>query len=129
MKGVFKYATEDDERIFGSGRSSSVGGTPSPPKKYPKRLKRLSLGMPLCILFSINNHQFVLLHTIFLSLHMLCARLGASRSLIFSLFLFCFLFITTSILAFMFWERNPLHSTVEHNIGFRAYLSFCVYSL
>src|SRR4051812_4158368 len=37
--------------------------------------------MPPCIPLSINNHQFVLLHTIFLSLHVSCAMLGASRSL------------------------------------------------
>src|SRR4051812_23805028 len=78
MKGVFKCAKEDDERRSGSVKRSSLGMPPVTPKKYSRRLKCLSLGMPPCIPFSINNHQFVLLHTIFLSLHVLCAILGAS---------------------------------------------------
>src|ERR1041385_8141552 len=61
MKGVFKCAMEDDERTF-------------------RRLKRLSLGMPPSIPFFINNYQFVSRCTIFLSLHALCAILGASCS-------------------------------------------------
>ena len=51
------------------------------PKKYSRRLKCLSLGMPPSIPFSINNYQFVFRSTIFLSLHALCAMLGASCSL------------------------------------------------
>src|ERR1043165_8942514 len=39
--------------------------------------------MPPCIPFFINNHQFVSRCTIFLSLHALCAMLGASHSLLF----------------------------------------------
>src|ERR1041384_4707796 len=78
MKGVFKYAKEDDKRRFGSVKRSSLGMPPCTPKKYSRRLKRISLGMPPCIPFSINNHQSVLLHTIFLSLHALCAIIGAS---------------------------------------------------
>src|ERR1043165_9962165 len=78
MKGVFKCAKEDDERRSGSVKHSSLGMPPCTPKKYSRRLKRLSLGMPPCIPFSINDHQFVLLHTIFLSLHMSCAMLGTS---------------------------------------------------
>ena len=88
MKGVFKCAKEDDERRSGSVKSSSLGMPPCAPKKYSRRLKRLSLGMPPCIPFFINNHQFVLLHTIFLSIHMLWAMLGASRSFLFSLLFF-----------------------------------------
>src|SRR4051812_46094815 len=85
MKGVFKCANEDDERRSGSVKGSSLGMPPCTPNKYSRRLKCLSLGMPPCIPFSINNHQFVLLHTIFLSIHMLCAMLRASHSLLFSL--------------------------------------------
>src|SRR4051812_30441107 len=88
MKGVFKCAKEDDERRSGSVKLSSLGMPPCTPKIYSRRLKHLNLGMPPCIPFSINNHQFVLLHTIFLSLHVLCAILGVSRSLLFSLFSF-----------------------------------------
>ena len=63
-----------------------LGDAPMHPKKYSRKLKRPNLGMPPCIPFSINNHQFVYLHAIFLSLHMICAMLGASHSLLFSLF-------------------------------------------
>src|SRR3954470_21276031 len=117
MKEVFKYEKEDDERRFGSVKRSILGMPPCTPKKYPRRLKCLSLGMPPCIPFSINNHQFVLLHAIFLSLHVLCAKLGAPRSFLFSLFKFCLLFIITWIISFIVWERNTLPSPLEHNIG------------
>ena len=112
----------DDERRYRSVKRSSLGMPPCTPRNIQRRLKRLSLGMPPCIPFSINNHQFVHLHAIFLSLHMLCAMLGASRSLLFSLFQFCLLFITSRNLAYLVWERDTLHSTLEHNIGFHAYL-------
>src|SRR4051812_32466329 len=82
MKGVFKCAREDDERRFGSVKRSSLGMPPCIPNKYSRRLKRLSLGMPPCIPFFINNYRFVLRLTIFLSLHALCAMLGASCSLL-----------------------------------------------
>src|SRR3954468_9811096 len=83
MKVVFKCAMEDDEIRSGSVKRSSLGIPPCTPKKYSRRVKRLSLGMPPCIPFFINNYQFVLRYTIFLSLHALCAMLGASRSLLF----------------------------------------------
>src|SRR3954465_695483 len=83
MKGVFKCAMEDDERRSWSVKRSSLGMPRCTPNKYSRRLKRLSLGMPPCIPFFINNYQFVPRFTIFLSLHALCAMLGASRSLLF----------------------------------------------
>src|SRR3954462_5356434 len=83
MKGVFKCAMEGDERRSWSVKRSSLGVPPCTPNKYSRRIKRLSLGMPPCIPFSINNYQFVPCYTIFLSLHALCAMLGASRSLLF----------------------------------------------
>src|SRR3954470_5185969 len=89
MKGVFKCAMEDGERTSMSVKRSSLGMPTCTPNKYSRRLKRLSLGMPPCIPFFINNHQFIPRCTIFLSLHALCAMLGASRSL---LFLGCFAF-------------------------------------
>ena len=62
------------------------------PNKYSRRLKRLSLGMRPCIPLFINNYQFVPRCTIFLSLHALCAMLGASRSFLFLVFfLLCLL--------------------------------------
>src|SRR3954467_4534183 len=89
MKGVFKCATEDDERRSRSVKRSRLGMPTCNPNEYSRILKRLSLGMPPCIPFFINNHQFVPRCAIFLSLHMLCAMLGASRSL---LFLVCLVF-------------------------------------
>src|SRR3954452_1715360 len=83
MKGVLKCAMEDDERRSWSVKRSSLGMPMCTPNKYSRRLKRLSLGMPPCIPFFINNYQFVPHCTIFLSLHALCAMLGASRSLLF----------------------------------------------
>src|ERR1044072_5036557 len=83
MKGVFKCAMEGDERRSWSVKCSSLGMPPCTPNKYSRRLKLLSLGIPPCIPFFINNYQFVPHCTIFLSLHVLCAMLGASRSLLF----------------------------------------------
>src|SRR4051812_44913002 len=83
MKGVFKCAMEGDERRSWSVKRSSLGMPPCTPNKYSRRLKLLSLGMPPCIPFSISNYQFVPRSTIFLSLHALCAMLGASCSLLF----------------------------------------------
>src|SRR3954469_21721770 len=82
MKGVFKCAMKNDERRSWSVNHSSLGMPMCTPNKYSRRLKRLSLGMPPCIPFFINNYQFVPRCTIFLSLHALCAILGASRSLL-----------------------------------------------
>src|SRR4051812_13928185 len=111
MKRVFKCAKKDDERRSGSVKGSSLGMPPYTPKKHSRRLKHLSLGMPPCIPFSINNHQFILPHTIFLSIHMLCAMLGASCIyflVFFSLFLFCLMFITSWTLAYLVCKRNTL---------------------
>src|ERR1043165_772457 len=90
MKGVFKCTMEDDERRSWSVKRSSLGMPMCTPNKYSRRLKRLRLGMPPCIPFFINNHQFFPRCTIFLSLHALCAMLGASRSLLFYVS-FCFI--------------------------------------
>src|SRR3954470_750637 len=92
-KGVFKCAMESDERRSWSVKRSSLGMPPCTPNKYSRSLKCLSLGMPPCIPFFIYNYQFVPRCTIFLSLHALCAMLGASRSL---LFLVCFSFVCCS---------------------------------
>src|SRR3954462_12423039 len=91
MKGVFKCAMEDDERRSWSVKRTSFGMPMCTPNKYSRRLKRLILGMPPWIPFFINNYQFVPRCTIFLSLHALCAMLGASRSLLYLVLVFCFL--------------------------------------
>src|SRR3954471_4480857 len=118
MKGVFKCAREDDERRYESVKRSSMGIPPCTPKKYSRRLKRLSLGMPPCIPFSIKNHQFLLLHTIFLSLHMLCAILGASCIY----FLVYLLLIVVHnkldpILHCLGEKRAPLHPRTQHRFS------------
>src|SRR3954470_20087661 len=95
MKGVFKCAMEDDKRRSWSVKRSSLGMSMCTPNKYSRKLKRLSLGMPPCIPFFINNYQFVPHCTIFLSLHALCAMLGASCSLVFSFLKLCLRFITS----------------------------------
>ena len=128
MKGVFKCAKDDDERRSGSVKRSSLGMPPCTPRNIQGDSSIEAWGFPPCIPFSINNHQFVLLQTIFLSLHALCAMLGASCSLLFSLLQLCFLSITSQNPAFIVWKRNTLHFTLEHNIVFHAYLC-CVCSL
>src|SRR4051812_47873641 len=118
MKGVFKCATEGDKRRSWSVKRSSLGMPPCTPKKYSRRLKRLSLGRPSCIPFSINNYQFVLRSTIFLSLHVLCAKLGASRSLVFK-FSFGFLAVHKKLeLSFLcVGEKHaPLKTRISHRI-------------
>src|SRR3954462_3479462 len=102
MKGVFKCAMEGDERRFMSVKRSSLGMPTCTPNKYSRRLKRLSLGMPPCIPFFINNHQFVPRCTIFLSLHMLCAMLGPSRSLLFLVCLALFAIVTSQTPTYSF---------------------------
>jgi len=63
---------------FRSVKRSSLGMPPCTPKKYSRRLKRLSLGMPPVHPLLHRHYQFVSRSTIFLSLHVLCAMLGAS---------------------------------------------------
>src|SRR3954453_21120160 len=96
MKGVFKCAMEDDERRSWSVKRSSLGIPMCTPNKYSRRLKCLRLGMTTCIPFFINNYQFVPRCTIFLSLHALCAMIGASRSLLF-LVSFAFLAVSSKV--------------------------------
>ena len=128
MKGVFKCAREDDERRCGSAKRSSLGMPPCTPKKYPRRLKCLSLGMPPCIPFSINNQQFVLRSTIFLSLHALCAMLGASCSLFpfqFSLALFAVHNKLEPSFLCVGEKHAPLHPRTQHRI-FMLIFAVCV---
>src|SRR3954468_5791173 len=96
MKGVFKCAMEDDERRSWSVKRSSLGMPMCTPTKYSRILKRLSLGTPPCIPFFIYNYQFVPRCTIFLSLLVLCAMLGASRSLPFLGLFFASFAVVTS---------------------------------
>src|ERR1043165_5842454 len=125
MKGVFKCAMEDDERRSWSVKRSSLGMPMCTPIKYSRRLKRLSLGMPPCIPFFINNHQFVPHCTIFLSLHALCATLGASRSLLF-LGLFFFVCCSNKLDPSLLFFLGEIHAPLELKllIGFACLFSF-----
>src|SRR3954463_6388235 len=94
-----------------------IGDAPMHPKKYSRILKRLILGMPPCIPFSINNYQFVPRSTIFLSLHVLCAKLGASRSLV--LFYFASLAVHNKLeprFIFVGEKHAPLQTRISHRI-------------
>src|SRR3954466_12698555 len=94
------------------------------PNKYSRRLKRLSLGMPPCIPLFINNYQFVPRSTIFLSLHALCAMLGASRSLLF-LGLFCFVWCSNKLDPSLLICVGEIHAPLELEllIGFACLFS------
>ena len=117
---------EDDERRSWSVKRSSLGMPMCTPNKYSRRLKRLSLGMPPCIPFFINNYQFVSRCTIFLSLHALCAMLGASRSLLFQVFFALFAVVTSQTPAYSFvWERYTLLLNQNSSQDLHAYSFSC----
>ena len=98
---------------------------PCTPKKYSRRLKRLSLGMPPCIPFSINiiSSSFVPLYFY----HFMCYVLCLERLAFSFLFSFLQLFITSRNSAFFMWERNTLHFYLEHNIEFSCLSLLCVF--
>src|SRR3954468_17585528 len=103
----------------------SLGMPPCTPNKYSRRLKRLSLGMPPCIPFFINNYQFVPRCTIFLSLHALCPMLGASLSLLFLVSFVLFVVVTSYTRAFFCVGEKHAQLKLEYFIGF-ACLFFVV---
>ena len=109
---------EDHERRSWSVKRSSLGMPMCTPNKYSRRLKRLSLGMPQCIPFFINNYQFVPHCTIFLSLHVLCAMLGASRSLLFLVCFALFVVVTSQTSAFFCVGEKHAPLKLEHLIGY-----------
>ena len=94
---------------------------PCTPKKYSRRLKRLSLGMPPCIPFSINiiSSSFVPLYYNHFMCYVLCLERLA--------FSFLQFFITSRNSAFFMWERNTLHFYLEHNIEFSCLSLLCMF--
>src|SRR4051812_25265082 len=124
MKGVFKCAMDGDERRSWSAKRSSLGMPMCTPNKYSRRLKSLTLGMPPCIPFFINNYQFVPRCTIFLSLHALCAMLGASRSLLFLVSFALFAVVTSLTPSFFCVAEEHAPLKLEYLIGF-AFLFLC----
>src|SRR3954470_8093100 len=125
MKGVFKCAMDDDERRSWSVKRSSLRMAPCTPNKYSRRLKRLSSGCPPCIPFFINNYQFVPRCTIFLSLHALCAMLGASRSLLFLVSLVLFSVHNKLDPAFFCVGEKHAPLKLEYLIGFSCLFLSC----
>src|ERR1041384_4086723 len=90
MKGVFKCAMEDDERRSWSVKRSSLGIPMCTPNKYSRRLKCLSLGMPLMHpLLHQQSSVCPSLHYIFITSCVVCY--AWSVSLFTFLGLFCFL--------------------------------------
>ena len=101
---------------------------PCTPKKYSRRLKGLSLGMPPCIPFSINiiSSSFVPLYFYHFMCYVLCLE-RLAFSFLFSFLQLCLLFITSWNSAFFVWERNTLHFNLEHNIEFSCLSLLCVF--
>src|ERR1043165_2612440 len=89
MKGVFKCAMEDYERRSCSVKRSSLGMPMCTPNKYSRRLKRLSLEMPL--VHPLLRQQLSIrpsLHYIFITSCVMCY--AWSVSLFTFLSFFCF---------------------------------------
>ena len=122
MKRVFKCAMEGDDRRSWSVERSSLGMPPCTTNKYSRILKRLSSGIPPCIPFFINNHQFVPRCTIiFIASCIMC--FAWSVSLFTFLGLFCFLCCSNKLepnLLFCVGEKHaPLE--LELLIGFACF--------
>src|SRR3954470_13221736 len=125
MKGVFKCATKGDERRSWSARRSRLGMPPCTTNEYSRRLKRLSLGMPLVHpLLHQQSSVCPSLHYIFITSCVMC--FAWSVSLFTFLGLFCFICCSNKLdpnLLFCVGEKHaPLE--LELLIGFA-----CLYLL
>ena len=98
---------------------------PCTPKKYSRRLKRLSLGVPPVHPLLHRHYQFVSRSTIFLSLHVLCAMLGASCSQF--PFQFSLAFNNESELSFLCVGEKHAPLQLEHIIEFSCLSLLCVF--
>ena len=77
MKGVFKCAREDDKKIQ-ECQTLKLGDAPMHPQEIFKETQASKLGDAPVHPLLHQHYQFVFRSTIFLSLHVLCAMLGAS---------------------------------------------------
>ena len=77
MKGVFKCAREDDKKIQ-ECQALKLGDAPVHPQEIFKETQASKLGDAPVHPLLHQHYQFVFRSTIFLSLHVLCAMLGAS---------------------------------------------------
>ena len=91
---------KEDPRVS----NAQAWGCPHAPQEIFKETHASKLGDAPRIPFSINNHQAILLHTIFLSLHALCVILGMS----------CFYFLVCFTLLVVHNKLDPsLHCVGE----------------
>src|SRR4051812_31795160 len=124
MKGVFKCAREDDEKIQ-ECQTLKLGDAPVHPQEIFKETQASKLGDAPCIPFSINiiSSSFVPLYFYHFMCYVLCLeRLDFSFP-----FSFLQLLITSRKSAFFMWERNTLHFYLEHNIEFSCLSLLCVF--
>src|SRR4051812_31555125 len=119
MKGVFKCATEGDERRFRSIKRSSLGMPKCTPNKYSRGLKRLILGMPPMHPLLLQQSSVCLsLHYIFITSSVMC--FAWSVFLFTFLGLFCFLCCSNKLdpnLLFCVGDKHALLE-LELLIGF-----------
>src|ERR1041384_544639 len=125
MKRVFKCAMEGDERRYTSVKRSSLGMPKCTLNKYSRRLKRLSLGMPLRHpLLHQQSSVCLSLHYIFITSCVMC--FAWSVSLFTFLGLFCFLCCSNKsdpcLLCCVGEKHAPLE--LELLIGFACLFSF-----
>ena len=77
MKGVFKCARKDDKKIQ-ECQALKLGDAPVHPQEIFKETQASKLGDAPVHPLLHQHYQFVFRSAIFLSLHVLCAMLGAS---------------------------------------------------
>src|SRR3954467_11832868 len=125
MKGVFKCAREDDERRSRSVKRSSLGIPPCTLNKYSRIIKRLSLGMPHASPSpsTIISSSFVPLYFYHFMRYVLCLE---RLALFFLAYLVLLAVINKLDPSLHCLERNKLHFTLEHNIGFSCLSLLCV---
>ena len=112
MKGVFKCAMEDDERRSWIVKRSSLGMPMCTPNKYSRRLKRLSLRMPLMHpLLQQQSSVCLSLHYIFITPCVMC--FAWSVSLFTFLGLFCFLCCSNKLDPNLLFCVGEKHASLE----------------
>src|ERR1044072_3231449 len=119
MKGVFKCAMEGDESRFRSVKRSSLGMPMCTPNKYPRRLKRLILGLPpMHPLLHQQSSVCLSLHYIFITSCLMCFAWSVSlfTFLGFFFFLFCSNKLAPNLLFCVGEKHAPLE--LELLIGF-----------
>src|ERR1043165_6045603 len=118
MKGVFKCATEGDERRSWSVKRSSLGMPPCTPKIF-KETQASKLGdAPVHPLLHQQLSVRPSLHYILITSCVMCYAWSVSLFTFPRLFLLCLLVIKMSEPNMLDWERYTLHFKLEHLIEF-----------